>query len=150
MEHKVFGAPQPGATYRARPGAYGIAFDREGNAAVVYCRRKGYFLLGGGMEAGESEEECIRREALEETGYSVAVGEKVCIGEEYTTDLRGAPYHPIGHVYLVRLEEKVREPVETDHILTWVPVDEFQNATFLRYQSWAMRMAWKAYLNSKK
>lgn len=150
MEHKVFGAPQPGMEYRDRPGAYGIAFDKEGNAAAVYCQRKGFFLLGGGIEPGESEEMCIRREAMEETGFVVSVGEKVCIGEEYTSDLRGDPYHPIGHVYLIQIGAKVREPVETDHILTWTPAEEFQNATFLRYQSWAMEMAWKAYLNSKK
>ena len=150
MEHKVFGAPQPGVTYRARPGAYGIAFDDKGRAAVVYCARKGYFLLGGGIEPGEDEPSCIRREALEETGRAVTVGEKVCVGEEYTVDLKGRPYHPIGHIYRLELGEQVSQPVETDHVLTWMPAEEFQKATFLRYQSWAMEMAWEAYQTMRK
>ena len=76
MERKVFGEPQPGLAYRDRLGAYGIAFDGRGRAAVVYCERKGFFLLGGGMEPGESEADCVRREALEETGRAVTVREK--------------------------------------------------------------------------
>lgn len=150
MEHRVFGTPQPGVEYRDRPGAYGIAFDNVGRAAVVYCQRKGCFLLGGGIERGESEEECIRREALEETGYVVSVGEKVCVGEEFTTDLAGCPYHPIGHVYLIELGEQTAEPAETDHILTWMPIEEFQKTTFMRYQSWAMEMAWEVYKSRRK
>ena len=150
MEHRVFGQPQPGVEYRDRPGAYGIAFDGAGKAAVVFCGRKGFFLLGGGMEPGESEAECIRREALEETGFALTVGEKVCVGEEYTTDLKGCPFHPIGHVYLVRLGEKTAAPVETDHVLTWLPVEEFQRSTFLRYQSWAMGRAWELYQKRQK
>ena len=102
--HRVFGAPQPGLAYRIRPGAYGVAFDRQGNAAMVYCREKGYFLLGGGIEPGESEEACLRREALEEAGLSVALGDKICIGEEYVpNDTEGRPLHPVGHVYLMEL-----------------------------------------------
>ncbi len=141
MERKVFGAPKPGTSYLDRPSAYGTAFDGQGRAAVVYCERKGYFLLGGGMEPGEAEEDCIRREALEEAGLAVTIAKKVCIGEEYTTDLKGRPFHPIGHVYLIELGEKIAEPVEPDHVLTWMPVEEFKRVTFMRYQSWAMGMA---------
>ena len=150
MERKVFGEPQPGLAYRDRLGAYGIAFDGRGRAAVVYCERKGFFLLGGGMEPGESEADCVRREALEETGRAVAVGEKVCVGEEYTTDLSGRPYHPSGHVYLAELGEKAAEPAEKDHRLVWLPVEEFQKTTFLRYQAWAMGAAWELYKKLQK
>lgn len=150
MEHRVFGAPRSGLEYRDRPGAYGIAFDGKGRAAVVLCERKGCFLLGGGMAPGESEAECIRREALEETGYAVTIGEKVCVGEEYITDLRGQPLHPIGHVYLIELGEKAAEPVESDHILTWMPIEEFQRDTFMRYQAWAMETAWELYQKRQK
>ena len=150
MEHRVFGAPQPGMTYRDRPGAYGIAFDGQGNAAVVCSARKGCFLLGGGIEPGEDEPACIRREALEETGYAVAVGEKVCVGEEFTADLNGRPYHPIGHVYLLELGKQVSQPVESDHVLTWMPAEEFRKTTFLSYQSWSMEMAWELTQKRKK
>ena len=150
MEHRVFGAPRPGVEYRDRPGAYGIAFDDTGRTAVVSCERKGCFLLGGGIELGESEAECIRREALEETGFALTVREKVCVGEEYITDLKGRPFHPTGHVYLIELGEKAAPPVESDHILTWMPIEEFKSATFMRYQAWAMEMAWELYQKRQK
>ena len=146
MEHRVFGAPQPGVEYRDRPAAYGIAFDGQGRAAVVCCGEYGSFPLGDGMEPGESEAECIRREALEETGYAVTVGEKVCSSEGYTTARQtGEPMRPIQHVYLIELGERVVQPLEADHVLTWVPVEEFCRATYLEYQSWSMEMAWERY-----
>lgn len=148
--YQVFGAPQPGVTYRDRAGAYGIAFDGQGRASVVFAQRKGYFLLGGGIDPGESEEDCIRREVLEETGLSVTVGKKVAVGEEYTADLRGGPYHPTGHIYLVELGEQIALPSETDHFLTWMDVREFCEQTVLKYQAWAMEVAWAEYQKQQK
>lgn len=149
--HRVFGAPQPGLAYRIRPGAYGVAFDRQGNAAMVYCREKGYFLLGGGIEPGESEEACLRREALEEAGLSVALGDKICIGEEYVpNDTEGRPLHPVGHVYLMELGERIAEPVEPDHSLVWLPVDQCREKMFLHFQAWAVETAWAYQMNKLK
>ena len=151
MGHKVFGAPRPGIEYRDRPGAYGIAFDGQGRAAVISCAGYGRFLLGGGMEPGESEVECLRREAMEETGYIVTVGDKVCSSEGYTTIRQtGEPFHPIQHIYLIELGERVAEPAEDDHILGWVPVEEFCRDTHLEYQSWSMKMAWELYKRQQK
>lgn len=141
----VFGTPKPGERYRDRAGAYGIAFDERGRAAVVHSQRKGYFLLGGGIDPGESEEACIHREILEETGRTVTLGRKVAVGEEYTVDLRGAPYHPTGHIYLIRLGERVAPPIEEDHHLIWMDRTEFCQKTFLKYQAWAMETAWAEY-----
>jgi len=143
--YRVVGAPEPGISYRDRAGAYGIAFDDRGRAAVVHSRKKGYFLLGGGIDPGESEEACLRREILEETGLTAAIGRKVAVGEEYTADLRGAPYHPTGHVYLIELGERAAPPTERDHVLIWMDVTEFCQKTVLKYQAWAMETAWAEY-----
>ena len=72
------------------------------------------------------------------------------MGEEYTTDLSGRPYHPTGHVYLAELGEKTAEPSEKDHRLVWLSVEEFQKTTFLRYQAWAMGAAWELYKKLQK
>lgn len=151
MEHKVFGAPLPEVEYRDRPGAYGIAFDGQGRAAVVSCGQYGCFLMGGGIEPGESEAECIRREVLEETGYCVTVGEKVCSSEGYIiTRQTGEPIHPIQHIYLIELGERVAQPQEDDHILTRVPVEKFCRDTYLEFQAWSMKMAWELYQKTQK
>ena len=152
MEHRVFGAPQPGVDYGARPGAYGVAFDDAGRAGMVFVHSANssvYILLGGGIELGESEAECVRREFMEEIGYSVTVGEKVCVGEEYTFTRRGLPFHPIGHIYLVELGEKLAQG-EPDRGLVWLPVEECREKMALDYQSWAVETAWEHYQKSKK
>ena len=150
MEHRVFGAPQPGVDYGARPGAYGVAFDGQGRAAMVFVERSVRILLGGGIEPGESEAECLRREIMEEIGYSVTVGEKVCVGEEYTFTRRERnPFHPIGHIYLMELGEKAAQG-EPGHELVWLPVEECREKMALDYQSWAVEKAWELYQKRKK
>lgn len=150
MEWKIFGAPQPGVSYSARPGAYGIAFDGQGRAALVLVENSVRVLLGGGIEAGESEDDCLRREIMEEIGYSAVVREKVCVGEEYTFTRRsGRPFHPIGHIYLVDFGEKLAEG-EEGHELIWLPVEECREKMALPYQAWAVETAWKVYHKRKE
>lgn len=71
-EWRVFG--EPGPEPRApRPGAYAVLFDARGRVAIVIDG--GYVgLPGGGTEPGESPEEALRREVLEECGFEVRVG----------------------------------------------------------------------------
>ena len=69
---KTFGIRDPRLTYRDRPGAYLIDIT-DGRLACVHMHL-GYLLPGGGIEAGESREDCIRRECLEETGRTVTIG----------------------------------------------------------------------------
>ena len=73
--HKVFGTKEQ-VEYTDREGAYLIPF--RSNMVGVIQTSKGYFLLGGGVEEGESHVACIERECLEEAGYRVLVTDKVC------------------------------------------------------------------------
>ena len=142
--------PEPGVVYQARPGAYGIAFDGQGRAAMLFVEHSVRILLGGGIEPGESEEECIRREIMEEIGYSATVMEKMCVGEEYTLTRREKrPFHPIGHIYLMELGEKLAEG-EPGRELVWIPVEECREKMILSYQAWAVETAWEVYQNKGK
>jgi|ERR1700694_1121929 len=58
---------------RIRPSAYALIEDDRGRVAVVRSA-DGIFLPGGGIEAGETLEEAIRREGLEECGYVIQPG----------------------------------------------------------------------------
>ena len=78
---KIFGEKIEGIEYKDRAGAYGVAFNEDGYIAVIRTPR-GYFLPGGGIEAGENQEECIIREFKEETGYDIEV--KQFIGKAST------------------------------------------------------------------
>lgn len=53
-----------------RPSAYGLLADARGRLALVVTPQ-GAFLLGGGLEPGETAAEAVRREAREEGGLDV-------------------------------------------------------------------------------
>lgn len=93
MLQKTFGQRQANSVYQERIGAYGIGFDSRGNIPVVIARldngQEGHFLLGGGIENGETHSDCIIRECLEEAGLRVIPKDLVC--REITISLSNKP-----------------------------------------------------------
>ena len=139
--HKVFGEKLK-TNYRDRAGAYLICIN-EGMVAVVKTP-KGFFFLGGGFEGDESAESCIKRECLEEIGYTVKVGDKICSSEHYTYHKRIGYFHPVQTYYmgeLVKMEESFT--VEKDHTLMWLDYEDIKGKMFSPMQNWALDMAWK-------
>lgn len=112
--HKVFGEKAP-VPYYDRKGAYLIPV-KDDKIAVVKMP-KGLFFLGGGLENGETDKACIRRECLEEAGVEVTIGEKICSAETFTTHPRLGPFHPIQTYYAGEIIKQVQLPLEKDHTL---------------------------------
>jgi kynurenine formamidase len=63
----IFGAKLAGVEYHPRPGAYALVFDEAGRVAIVH-EEGDWYLPGGGLEAGETAEQALVREVLEECG----------------------------------------------------------------------------------
>ena len=59
--HKIFGTKED-KEYKDRIGAYIIPV--KGNEVGVVETSKGYFLLGGGLDADETDFHCIKRYGL--------------------------------------------------------------------------------------
>ena len=133
--HKVFGIKE-NAVYLDREGAYLIPVHN--NEIAVIKTAKGFFLLGGGLDKNESHEECIKRECIEETGYTAVIKEKICSAETYTTHPELGYFHPVQSYYVGELKEKVSEPIETDHILMWLRYEEIKGKMFAEMQNWAL------------
>jgi 8-oxo-dGTP pyrophosphatase MutT (NUDIX family) len=86
-----------------------------------------YFLPGGGLEPGESEEACARRETLEETGYQVSIDPNSRTTRSYPFHWDGKDYECMTHFYRGHLAEDYHPPgpVEDQKYNkgpVWIPV----------------------------
>ena len=136
--HKIFGINE-GGEYVHRKGAYLIPVkdDRIG----IVRTPKGYFLLGGGIDNGETDTLCIMRECMEEIGYSVLIKKKICSAESYVKHPVIGYFHPIQTYYLGELVEQKQAPMESDHKLIWMDYDSIRGRMFLEMQNWALEQS---------
>ncbi len=139
--HKIFGINE-GCEYVHRKGAYLIPVkdDRIG----IVRTPKGYFLLGGGIDNGETDTLCIMRECMEEIGYSVLIKKKICSAESYVKHPVIGYFHPIQTYYLGELVEQKQAPMESDHKLIWMDYDSIRGRMFLEMQNWALEQSWNS------
>ena len=77
----AFGSKLPGAEYHPRPGAYALVFDLAGRVAIVH--EQDWYLPGGGIEAGETPEQALVREVLEECACGVRIAAPFADAIEY-------------------------------------------------------------------
>ena len=104
------------------------------NSTLCYIERDGHYLMlhrikkkndinkdkwigiGGGFLENESPEECIRREALEETGLSLG---KLKLYSVITFEVEGAECE---HIFLFKCTDFSGELIECDEgALEWIP-----------------------------
>ncbi len=89
-----------------------------------------YALPGGGQHTGELLADAVRRELLEETGYSVVPLRLAGIYERVTEGRRDGNSHKIYFIFLCRLAEEPRKaPTETDRFqigYDWVDLRQIQ------------------------
>jgi 8-oxo-dGTP diphosphatase len=138
-----FGARVEGVAYVDRPSAYAIISGDANTIALVHTR-KGYFLPGGGVEAGEELESALRREIVEETGYESRIVEKLTTAAQYVYDReQGVYYRKVGHFFRAALTQKIAEPVEERHELTWRSPAESARTLAQEFQAWAVRQAFR-------
>lgn len=89
-----------------------------------------YALPGGGQHTGELLGEALRRELLEETGYTVTPLRLAGIYERVSEGRRDGNFHKIYFIFLCRLEDEPRRtPTETDKFqigFEWLDVRQAQ------------------------
>ena len=102
-----FGDLLDGQDYRPRPGAYGVALDETGKVLAIEVD-SGAFLPGGGLHDGESNEQALSREVLEETGFEIEIGAKLGIAKQFVVSEREArAFNKIGAFFLIELRQQV-------------------------------------------
>lgn len=141
MTNDVFGEKLLNQTYVDREGVYAIILNDKNEVATVRLPH-GYFLPGGGLEGFESKEECLRRECIEELGWNIEINQFVCKASNYYYSVYRHLYlHATGHFYLATKLEQIAQPIECDHELVWLSLDECLSQLHLDHQAWAVEKA---------
>ena len=140
--YKIFGEKEKNVEYLDRVGAYLIPY--QDNKIGVVKTPVGYFLIGGGMEAGETLLDCINRECREETGFACSIEGEVCSGESYFKHPTIGYFHPIQTFYCGKLIGDEQPRLEKDYSLHWIDYDKIQGMLVSRLQNWAVEQ----FLNS--
>lgn len=142
MDEVIFGKKVDNVDYYERRAVYGIAINDEAKIATIKTPR-GYFLPGGGIEKNESNEQCLAREFMEETGYEINVGGYIGNASLYHISKSRQHVFGIGYFYFVELNKKKSCGIEDDHTLIWLDTSDCINKLNLEHQSWAVKKAVK-------
>lgn len=129
------GNKKEGINYKKRICAYAIIErSKDKKIAIATDKPDIYFLLGGGHEKDELIEETLKREIIEETGYSlknVKLFDKIkswCYNEKYGyLDVEAT-------IYIAMFDKKAFEPIEKDHKILWVSPLDYRNKLYHEYQ----------------
>ncbi len=116
---KYFGIQDKKIQYADRPSSYGIVQSKLNEIAIVNHKNR-YFLPGGGMEKGETREQSLKREFLEELGWQVEVEDFLETTISFVTIPEMQKSFRI-EAYFYRITQFFPKlcPKETDHRLCW-------------------------------
>ena len=130
-----------------RETCFGIC-ERNGKILLTKKINKNEIaMVGGGVEKGETHEKCLRREFLEESGYSVESIDELCTVDCFWLAGGKWPMESLANFYVVRLSEKAGTPTEDGHEPMWVPINEAEKLLPLPYHKEAIRQYLALYNN---
>lgn len=118
--------------YKERKCAYAIIYDDEGNIAIANDGK--YFFFGGGTEKKETAIQTLKREIIEETGYTIKdikLFEKL-ISYEYNSSRGNLKI--VATIYTAKFDKKIAEPIEKDHQILWGKPEQFIDIMYHKYQ----------------
>ena len=122
---KYINNKEDGIDYKVRAGAYAIIKREEDNKIGIVTDGKGIFFLGGGIEKGEDRLNALKRELIEESGYSL---KNIQLFNEISSYLysESRGYLEVqASIYLAEFDEKVADPIEKDHEILWVDPNNY-------------------------
>jgi len=136
---------ESGKNYLERAGAYGFIINKDGLLATVQTKT-GYFLPGGGIEAGESEEECLKRECLEEIGMEISIKSKFAIGTyHFHSTTADRDMTSVGHFFDCAMESMTDSQSEPGHRLAWLAPSDATKSLYLENQNEAVKIYLKKF-----
>jgi 8-oxo-dGTP diphosphatase len=135
----VFGAPTGVKACVIRKSAYGIVTDEHGRLAVVRTGQ-GMFLPGGGIEAGETPEEAIMREVIEECGLVIRLGVWTAHAIQFVYSESEQTHFEKRSTFIDgTVDEACLGRLEADHELVWISAASATEMLSHQSQCWAVK-----------
>ena len=139
----VFGKIEKGVTYHDRPGAYGFLPAADGRIAIIETSY-GFFLPGGGKEAGEDHELALKREIFEEIGWTVTAARLVGEAEQFHwSEFYQKYFRKIGRFYHVEATAEPDAKMQAEHKLLWWTVDQAAKKLSQEFQRWGVKAGYE-------
>jgi len=117
--------PYDGSPISWRVSAY-VIVEEDGEILLIKNKtEKLYDIVGGGIEMGETIEEAISRECIEEAGIRVEQGKLVASHVDWFYHEKGVFYQTLQIFYSAELLGELQEPTEQN--IEWrgfVPIEE--------------------------
>ncbi len=132
-----FGVQVAGRHYQPRPGSYAVMFNDLQQVAIVETPR-GCFLPGGGALPGESPEDTLTREVLEECGCEVEIIGPLGFVTEYVFADGEGYFAKQCSFFQAKLGNQVRELTEPDHRLVWLSIPNATARLIHGSHAWAV------------
>lgn len=96
-------------------------------------------MVGGGLEKDETHLECLKREFLEESGYTLETIEELCTIDCFWLAGGEWPMESLANFYIVKLSSDSITPTEEGHEPLWVSIDEVEKYLPLPYHKEAIK-----------
>lgn len=121
-----------------RSSAYAVVLSDGGEILVVKVKNA-YHLPGGGIGENEDEKVAIKRETLEETGYTISDLEFIGKANQYLPKASLGPMNKLGTFYKARAESQDKSKrVEMDHVPEWIEYEEVKDLPMSEFYKWAI------------